>query len=96
MDLRVVQPIEKRVDPHYSSPEHIAWRNQVLKRAGYRCEAVENGQRCSRAAPEYAVYADHIQEIKDGGAKLDLANGQCLCASHHTKKTIAERRTRLA
>lgn len=95
MDLRIVAPESKQVDPHYSTPEHRAWRAGVLRRAGFRCEEIEDGQRCHRTAADHQLYADHIVEIKDGGDKLDLANGRCLCAPHHTKKTIAARGERL-
>jgi hypothetical protein len=37
------------------------------------------------------MYADHVTELKDGGALLDLSNGRCLCASHHELKTLAMR-----
>jgi len=39
---------------------------------------------------EPAVIVDHIVEIKDGGAKWDLENLQCLCRSCHNKKTFGE------
>jgi nitrite reductase/ring-hydroxylating ferredoxin subunit len=41
------------------------------------------------------MFADHIVEVKDGGAKFDLANGQCLCGSCHTRKTAAARAQRM-
>lgn len=41
------------------------------------------------------MFADHVVEVKDGGAKLDPANGQCLCGSCHTRKTAAARKRRL-
>jgi 5-methylcytosine-specific restriction protein A len=40
------------------------------------------------------MFADHIVEIKDGGALLDLRNGQCLCGSHHEIKTAQAKRFR--
>lgn len=81
----------KRADPELLTAEHKAWRKAVLERAGYRCQAIENGQRCTKAAPDHRLFADHIVERKDGGAKLDPANGRCLCGSHHTQKTLAAR-----
>jgi hypothetical protein len=39
--------------------------------------------------------ADHIVELKDGGAALDVANGQCLCVPCNTRKGIAARAKRL-
>jgi hypothetical protein len=46
-------------------------------------------------APYDRLYADHIVEIQDGGAILDPANGQMLCAKHHKIKTDAARAKRL-
>jgi uncharacterized protein YfaQ (DUF2300 family) len=50
---------------------------------------LEAGQPCGRKEPR--MFADHVVEIRDGGAPFDTANGQCLCGSHHTLKTNAER-----
>ncbi len=79
----------------YSSKEFLAWRARVIARAGGRCEAVEDGKRCRRQLPDHRVYADHRVELRDGGAPFDLANGQCLCASHHARKTAQARGTRM-
>lgn len=38
-----------------------------------------------------AVIVDHRVEIKDGGAKLDIANLTSVCRACHNKKTAAER-----
>jgi 5-methylcytosine-specific restriction endonuclease McrA len=75
-------------DSFYITPEFKAWREIVIGRAGRRCE------KCGRA--ERRMFADHIVEVKDGGAKLDPANGQCLCGSCHTLKTNQEKAKRLA
>ena len=85
----------RRIDPVYSTPEFQRWRAHVVQRAGYRCEAIDNGYRCSEARPDHRVYADHIIELRDGGAPFDLNNGRCLCASHHELKTMAARTKRL-
>lgn len=85
----------KTVDAVYQTPEHRAWRDAVLARAGHRCEARDDrGQRCTKATPLHRMFADHIREIKDGGALHDLENGQCLCGSHHTAKTAQRRADR--
>ena len=86
----------KVADPIYSTVQHAEWRRIVLERAGLRCQFVEHGRRCQKAAPFYRMFADHIVELKDGGAPFDPANGQCLCGRHHTKKTNVERTKRLA
>jgi 5-methylcytosine-specific restriction protein A len=95
MDTRTVMPPPKRADAELLTADHRAWREAVLRRAGYRCEAVENGLRCKVSAPA-RLFADHIVERRDGGAALDPANGQCLCGSHHTAKTARARAERLA
>jgi 5-methylcytosine-specific restriction enzyme A len=79
----------------YLTPEYRAWRAHVVQRAGGRCEAVDHhGHRCTRAWPEHRLFADHIRELSDGGSLLDPHNGQCLCASHHKRKTDAARAKR--
>ena len=79
-------PIQlKKREAYYSSPEHIAWAKAVKQLAGYQC------QKCGSKGP--SLYADHIKEIKDGGT-WTIANGQCLCASCHTTKTMLERAKR--
>ncbi|WP_271180680.1 HNH endonuclease signature motif containing protein [Ancylobacter defluvii] len=82
----------KQVDAHYETPEHRAWAKAVVARAGGRCQ----WEGCTRAAPAHRMIADHIVEIKDGGAKLDLANGQCLCVQHNTLKGTQARAARMA
>jgi len=85
----------KQKDPIYNTPEFQAWRAEVIARADGRCEAITNGHRCSNAQPERRMYADHIVELRDFGKPFDVNNGQCLCASHHTIKTMAMRNRRL-
>lgn len=79
---------EKVADPVYATPEFRQWREFVIKRAGGVCQSPG----CGRS--ERRMFADHVVEIKDGGAKFDPANGQCLCGSCHTRKTAAARRKR--
>ncbi|WP_082701933.1 HNH endonuclease [Novosphingobium sp. FSW06-99] len=85
----------KTVAPVYQTREHRAWRDQVIARAGARCEFVdENGERCKKSAPYHRLFADHMVEIKDGGPLHDIANGQCLCGAHHAAKTARARAAR--
>jgi hypothetical protein len=84
------RPKGKATDPFYSTAEYRAWATEVKRRAGWRCEAKGCGRSNGR------LFADHIVEITDGGARLDLRNGQALCGAHHTLKTAAERDRRLA
>ena len=78
----------KIADPFYASSAYRAWRRIVIDRAGGRCEAPG----CGRV--DRRMFADHIVERRDGGADLDMANGQCLCGACHTRKTAAERARR--
>jgi 5-methylcytosine-specific restriction protein A len=94
-DTRTTRLQRRQIDPVYGTPEFQAWRTSVIERAGYRCEAIDNGYRCSRAKPKHRMYADHIIELRDGGQPFDLNNGQCLCASHHELKTMQARARRL-
>jgi hypothetical protein len=107
MVLRSLAPLVSTLDTHttklppkvkdeaYTTNQFRAWRAQVVARAGGRCEAVDQGHRCTKAMPEHRMYSDHIVELRDGGSLLDLNNGQCLCASHHQIKTVAARTRRL-
>ena len=88
-NLSAARVPEKTADAVYSDPRYGAWREAVIGRAGGVCQH----QGCARQ--ERRMFADHIVEIRDGGAVFDPANGQCLCGKHHTLKTIAERRRRL-
>ena len=82
--------------PEYTTPQFRAWRAVVVGRAGARCEYHDHhGHRCTRAQPEYRMYADHIVELRDGGAVHDSTNGQCLCYMNHTIKTNEVRKKRL-
>lgn len=95
VDLRAAKPIAKKADAELLTPEHRAWRAAVLRLAGHRCQAIENGKRCQVAAPS-RLFADHIVERKDGGDPLDVRNGQCLCGMHHSLKTSDARARRMA
>jgi 5-methylcytosine-specific restriction protein A len=88
-DTRRLTPPPKQVDQHYSTSEHRAWRAEVIRRSGGHCQ----WPGCQRAGVR--LFADHVIEIKDGGAPLDVANGQALCGGHHTAKTMRERAKRM-
>lgn len=81
---------DKTAQPIYSTPEYREWREGVIARASDRCQHPGCWRR------ERRMFADHIIEIKDGGAAFDPANGQCLCGRHHSLKTAAERAKRLS
>ena len=93
LDTRTVRPAPKHADAELLTPEHRAWRQEVLKRAGWKCQApgcTAHGRRGG-----VRLYADHIVERRDGGAVLDPANGQALCAKHHSEKTARARTVRM-
>ena len=89
-DLRTAGLPPKVADSFYSSPAWIALRDRVRREVGGRCQMAG----CGRA--ERRMFADHIVELKDGGAPLKRANVWLLCASHHSFKTVAERAKRTA
>ncbi|WP_050400404.1 hypothetical protein [Bradyrhizobium embrapense] len=97
LDTRKVKPPEKRADPHYQTAEHQRWALQVKKRAGWRCEHVEDGVRCERSrANGDQMYADHVVEIRDDRSRaLDLNNGACKCAEHNVRKGLQARADRM-
>jgi len=82
-------------EPIYNSREFRQWRSTVLARAGYQCQALINGRRCTKAAPKYRLFADHVHELKDAGPQFDPLNGQCLCFSCHQFKTLAAKKARM-
>jgi 5-methylcytosine-specific restriction endonuclease McrA len=87
LNNRTVPFEPKRADEVYRSAEHQRWSKTVVMRANMRCEE------CGR--PGVRLFADHIHEIKDGGSLYELDNGQALCGSCHTVKTLSERAKRL-
>ena len=84
MNGRSLPDAPKQPEAWYRDARYNLWAKQVKERAGYQCE------RCG----ELGRYADHITELKDGGQAYDVSNGQCLCASCHTNKTINQRAAR--
>ena len=95
LDTAIARTPKKLADAELLTPEHRAWRQAVMQRAGWRCEAVEAGHRCINRHPK-RMFADHVVERKDGGAALDPGNGQCLCGTHHALKTQRVRAERFA
>lgn len=87
-DTRTALPPPNLPDPHYATAAHRDWRAAVLARAGHACQG------CGRRGVR--LYADHIVELRDGGAALDVSNGQALCATCHSTKTAAARAARMA
>ena len=84
-DIGRVKRAPKVADAVYRTPEHRAWAKAVIRRDGFRCRYC--GSRKN-------LVADHIVEVKDGGAALDIDNGQCLCVACNTRKGLAARQER--
>jgi hypothetical protein len=59
--------LPKVTEPYYLTAEHKAWAADVKARSGGVCA------HCGKATPR--LIADHIVEVRDGGAKTDPANG---------------------
>lgn len=91
IDVRSARPSPKTVDPFYLTPEYQAWRAEVIRRSGGRCQDALCRSPWRRGI---RLFADHIVEIKDGGAPLDPDNGMTRCGSCHTRKTIEVRAER--
>lgn len=75
-------------DPRTTTPEHRAWRADVLKRDKGQCQLRYQGRCIYRA-----TIADHILAIKLGGAPYDLSNGQAACKPCSDKKSSMEGHT---
>jgi 5-methylcytosine-specific restriction endonuclease McrA len=88
VDLRSAQPIAKKADSFYRSPEWTVLIAEVIKERGRRCEE------CGRTGTR--IFGDHVKELRDGGPALDRRNIRLLCGSCHGRKTIAARAARMA
>lgn len=88
VDQRSAQPITKKADSFYRSPEWTALIESIKDERGKHC------QECGRTGTR--IFGDHIKELRDGGAALDRRNIMLLCGSCHSKKTAAARAARMA
>jgi 5-methylcytosine-specific restriction endonuclease McrA len=69
----------------YCDKAHRAWRQAVLTRDAWQCQA------CGRVCGDRReAHADHIVPVSRGGERYSVANGQCLCVSCHGRKTRGE------
>jgi len=83
----LVKAAPKLAEPFYQSR---AWRELVARVKRLR------GGWCERCGSKHRVIADHVVERKDGGAELDEANIELLCARCHNTKTAKARAERAA
>ena len=75
-------------NPFYSSRRWLGARDRYRARNPL-CELCKAKGKVSPMA-----YVDHIHEIEDGGAKMDVRNFMALCASCHGWKTAEMERRR--
>lgn len=92
LDTRKVKVAEKTADPHYSTPEHRAWRAKVVAKAHGRCQ---DPAHVGSHEPGIRLFADHIKELRDGGDPFAVSNGMARCGACHSRKTAAARQARL-
>ncbi|MDR6182096.1 HNH endonuclease signature motif containing protein [Asaia bogorensis] len=83
LDTSIARVPPKTTDGFYLSKEWRALLASVIKQRGRVCE------RCGRTGCR--IFGDHIHELKDGGARLDLKNIMLLCGSCHSTKTVRAR-----
>ena len=86
---RVIMP--KVAAAIYQTAEYRDWRWAVIARSGGRCQDPQ----CADPMRETRLYADHVVELRDGGAPFDISNGMARCGSCHTRKTLEERARRM-
>jgi 5-methylcytosine-specific restriction enzyme A len=93
LDTRSAAPPSKSAEPIYATREYAEWRRIVIRRAHGYCQ-----DPACKYPNRYGIrlFADHIIELKDGGAPFDPSNGIARCGSCHTIKTVAERSKRSA
>ena len=88
---RRVAVLERSTAPIYQTAEYKEWREEVISRAQGYCQDPQ----CERPNRKpRRLFADHIVEIQDGGARFDPANGMARCGGCHTRKTARERAKR--
>lgn len=94
VDTRVARPAPKVADPFYLSAE---WRRLVarlIQERGHRCQSC--GRTHNPDGSRVRLFADHVRELKDGGAPLDPANIRLLDGRCHATKTMSARSMRQA
>lgn len=84
---------DKRSDPFYHTREYKQWREVVIALSGGRCQ--DPAHEPARPREGITLFADHVVELKDGGAPYDPFNGMARCGACHTTKTLGERARRM-
>lgn len=86
---RRVPPLPKVADRFYLSKEWRSLVAQIRRERGAWCE------RCGAGGSGVRIIGDHVVEIRDGGAKLEAANIELLCAGCHAVKTAQAKARRV-
>lgn len=81
-----VRPPVKLADPFYQTRGWRQFASLIKSQRGYVCEECAHD---GRKTP-WLIHADHITEIKDGGAALDPLNIMLRCQPCHNRKTSRE------
>ena len=76
----------RRSDATYKDPEYKRNRAVAWRRAGGRCERLENGRRCGSSD---GCQVDHVTPVSQGGTH-HVDNLAVLCSRHHRAKTAQE------
>ena len=86
---RIAAP-PKVAEPLYQSRAWRAMAERLKRERGIVCEGADH--QGARACA--SVIADHVHEVKDGGATLDPSNIMLLCPACHARKTARVARLR--
>ena len=72
-------------DPYYHTKSHRVWREQVIRRAGGRCEECRRYGRTDKdGMPPAATVAHHIKPRETyPELQYDIRNGKALCEKCH-------------
>lgn len=81
-----IRPPIKRADAFYESAQWRALAKAIKSQRGYVCEDCA----CDGRGREWLIHADHVVEIRDGGAALDPLNIRLRCQGCHNGKTARE------
>ena len=81
--IRVAESRPNAYRRGYTDGRHRAWRKAVLVRDAYTC------RHCARVCGKKGeAHADHIVPVAvRPDLRYEVDNGQCLCASCHSRKT---------
>lgn len=94
LDTRTARTEPKRADAFYLSQQWRTLVASIIAERGRRCE--QCGKSAGQDGGPLRLVADHVIEIKDGGAPLDPGNIRLLDYQCHAVKTQRARAERFA